>query len=50
VRIIDGVVYLSTVNIVNCLVSYYSGIVCMILAHIPTLSGGSWNEFTGELS
>ncbi len=24
----------------------YSGIVCMILAHIPTLQGGAWNEFT----
>lgn len=44
------VVHLSRVRVVNRLVFYYSGIACMILAHIPTLSGGSWNEFTGELS
>ena len=25
-----------------------SGIICMILAHIPTLHGGAWNEFTGK--
>ncbi|KAG4435290.1 hypothetical protein IFR05_009216 [Cadophora sp. M221] len=23
-----------------------SGVICMILAHIPSLQGGSWNEFT----
>ncbi|CZR54815.1 related to methylcrotonyl-CoA carboxylase beta chain, mitochondrial precursor [Phialocephala subalpina] len=23
-----------------------SGIICMILAHIPTLQGGAWNEYT----
>jgi len=27
---------------VNC----FSGVKCMIIAHIPTLSGAAWNEFT----
>ncbi|KAG0648041.1 acetyl-CoA carboxylase [Hyphodiscus hymeniophilus] len=24
-----------------------SGVICMILAHIPSLQGGAWNEYTG---
>lgn len=26
--------------------TYFSGVKCMIIAHIPTLSGAAWNEFT----
>ena len=26
--------------------SNVSGVKCMVIAHIPTLSGAAWNEFT----